>query len=203
MRGHFVNGIVAQRGATATFGDPNLVSCAGLVPVMCLAQSSGPAELVAEHVSVLGLLGAKTSFKIGCAVAGMIAGADSIDDLDVLRRGGMGELSDGVRAPSTLGSFLRALSWGNVGQLEAVDRRLLAELAAQRGLGRAVGLAAPVAFQDLRFSCSASMPWNWPSSLNTHSSPTSSPSCSACARSAVVCEAIVSSFFCRAEDTRA
>jgi hypothetical protein len=61
----------------------------------------------------------------------MLAGADSIDDLDVLRHGGMGELFDGVRAPSTLGSFLRALSWGNVGQLEAVNRRLLGELAAR------------------------------------------------------------------------
>ncbi len=43
---------------------------------------------------------------------------------------GSGELFDGIRAPSTLGSFLRAFSWGNVRQLEAVSRRLLAELAA-------------------------------------------------------------------------
>jgi hypothetical protein len=77
----------------------------------------------------VGPLGANTPYKIGCVVAGMIAGADSIDDLDVLRHGGMGELFAGVRAPSTLGSFLRALSWGNVGQLEAVNRRLLAALA--------------------------------------------------------------------------
>jgi hypothetical protein len=76
-------------------------------------------------------LGANTPTKIGCVVAGMIAGADAIDDLDLLRCGGMGELFDGVRAPSTLGSFLRALSWGNVRQLEAVSRRLLAELAAR------------------------------------------------------------------------
>jgi DDE family transposase len=113
------------------FDDPNLVSCAGLVPVMRLAQDSGLPELVAEHLTVAGPLGANTPFKIGCVVAGMIAGADSIDDLDVLRHGGMGELFDGVRAPSTLGSFLRAFSWGNVRQLEAVNRRLLAELAAR------------------------------------------------------------------------
>jgi hypothetical protein len=116
---------------SAQFDDPNLVSCAGLVPVMRLAQDSGLAELVAEHVSVPGPLGANTPYKIGCVVAGMIAGADSIDDLDVLRHGGMGELFDGVRAPSTLGSFLRAFGWGNVGQLEAVNRRLLAALAAR------------------------------------------------------------------------
>ena len=110
------------------FDDENLVSCAGLVPVMRLAQDCGLAELVAEHLRVAGPLGANTPFKVGGVVAGMLAGADSIDDLDVLRHGGMGELFDGVRAPSTLGSFLRALSWGNVGQLEAVNRRLLAEL---------------------------------------------------------------------------
>jgi hypothetical protein len=80
---------------------------------------------------VPGPLGANTPYKIGCVVAGMVAGADSIDDLDLLRHGGMGALFDGVRAPSTLGSFLRALSWGNVSQLEAVNRRLLAALAAR------------------------------------------------------------------------
>jgi hypothetical protein len=113
------------------FDESNLVSCAGLVPVMRLGQDCGLAELVAEHLRVAGPLGANTPFKVGGVVAGMLAGADSIDDLDVLRHGGMGELFDGVRAPSTLGSFLRALSWGNVGQLEAVNRRLLAELAAR------------------------------------------------------------------------
>jgi hypothetical protein len=91
---------------TAQFDDPNLVSCAGLVPVMRLAQDCDLAGLVAEHLSVPAPLGANTPFKIGCVVAGMVAGADSIDDLDVLRHGGMGELFDGVRAPSTLGSFL-------------------------------------------------------------------------------------------------
>ena len=116
---------------SAQFDDPNLVSCAGLVPVMRLAEDGGLAELVAEHLIVAGPLGANTPYKIGCVVAGMVAGADSIDDLDVLRHGGMGELFDGVRAPSTLGSLLRALSWGNVGQLEAVNRRLLAALAAR------------------------------------------------------------------------
>jgi hypothetical protein len=113
------------------FDDPNLVSLAGLVPVMRLAQDCDLSGLVAEHLTVPAPLGANTPFKIGCVVAGMVAGADSIDDLDVLRHGAMGELFDGVRAPSTLGSFLRAFSWGNVRQLEAVNRRLLAELAAR------------------------------------------------------------------------
>ena len=80
------------------FDDENLVSYVGLVPVMRLAQDCGLAELVAEHLRVAGTLGANAPFKIGCVVGGMIAGADSIDDLDVLRHGGMGELFDGVRA---------------------------------------------------------------------------------------------------------
>ena len=68
--------------------------------------------------------------KVPCLVAGMAAGADSIDDMDVLRHGAMAELFGGIRAPSTLGSFLRSFTWGNVRQLDAVARQLLAELAA-------------------------------------------------------------------------
>jgi hypothetical protein len=64
----------------------------------------------------------------------MTAGADSIDDLDVLRHGGMTKLFEGVRAPSTLGSFLRCLRWGNVRQIEKVSRELLARLAAHTPL---------------------------------------------------------------------
>ena len=59
----------------------------------------------------------------------MIAGADSIDDMDLLRHGAMPALFGGIRAPSTLGSFLRSFTWGNVLQLEKVSRLLLAELA--------------------------------------------------------------------------
>ncbi len=59
----------------------------------------------------------------------MIAGADSIDDMDLLRHGAMPALFGGIRAPSTLGSFLRSFTWGNVLQLEKVSRLLLADLA--------------------------------------------------------------------------
>src|SRR6476646_5561842 len=62
-------------------------------------------------------------------VGGMAAGADSIDDMDLLRHGAMDALFGGIRAPSTLGSHLRSYTWGNVRQLEAVNRQLLAELA--------------------------------------------------------------------------
>src|SRR5258708_39655417 len=59
----------------------------------------------------------------------MAAGADSIDDMDLLRHGAMPQVFSGGRAPSTLGSFLRSFTWGNVLQLGKVNRLLLAELA--------------------------------------------------------------------------
>ncbi len=62
-------------------------------------------------------------------VAGMIGGADSIDDLGLVRHGAMPSLLGGVRAPSALGSFLRSFTWGNALQLGKVSRLLLAELA--------------------------------------------------------------------------
>jgi hypothetical protein len=113
----------------ATFDDPNLVSRAGLVPVMALAQRAGLGGLVAEHVRIGHRCGVNAQVKVGCLAAGMIAGADSIDDLDLLRHGAMPALFGGIRAPSTLGSFLRSFTWGNVLQLEKVSRLLLADLA--------------------------------------------------------------------------
>jgi hypothetical protein len=118
----------------ASFDAPNLVSRAGLVPVMALAERAGLADLVREYVSASGPCGVNAHVKVPCLVAGMAAGADSIDDMDVLRHGAMRELFAGIRAPSTLGSFLRAFTWGNVRQLDAVVRRLLAELARQAPL---------------------------------------------------------------------
>ena len=67
-------------------------------------------------------------------VAGLAAGADSIDDMDLLRHGAMSTLSGGIRAPSTLGSHLRCYTWGNVSQLEKAGREFLAELARQAPL---------------------------------------------------------------------
>ena len=113
----------------ASFDDPNLVSLAGLVPVMALAQRAGLGGLVEEYVRIGRRCGVNAQVKVPCLVAGMIGGADSIDDLDVLRHGALPALFGGVRAPSTLGSFLRAFTWGNVLQLGKVNRELLAELA--------------------------------------------------------------------------
>lgn len=112
-----------------SFDDPNLVSHAGLVPVMALAQRAGLAGLVAEHVRPAGECGVNDHLKIPCLVAGMAAGADSIDDMGLLRHGALDVLFGSVRAPSTLGSHLRSYTWGNVAQLEKAGREFLAELA--------------------------------------------------------------------------
>jgi hypothetical protein len=118
----------------AAFDESNLVSCAGLVPVMRLAEQVGLAGLVAGRVRPDMSTGANPGRKAAAVVAGMVAGADSIDDLDVLRHGGMGRLFGGVYAPSTLGSFLRFFSWGHSLQLEAAARDLLSALAVRTPL---------------------------------------------------------------------
>jgi hypothetical protein len=130
----------------ASFDDPNLVSRAGLVPVMALAQRAGLADLAGEHVRIGRRCGVYPQVKVPGIVAGMIGGADSIDDLGLLRHGAVGALFGGIRAPSTLGSFLRSFSWGNVLQLGKVTRLLLAELARRAPLlpGREV-----LAFVDI------------------------------------------------------
>src|SRR5674536_152947 len=90
---------------SATFDDPNLVSCAGLAPTMALAQRAGLADLVAGTLTLKAEGGVNAHLKVPALVAGMVAGADSIDDMDVLRHGGMGRLFTGIRAPSTLGTL--------------------------------------------------------------------------------------------------
>jgi hypothetical protein len=131
---------------TAVFDDPNLVSCAGLAPVLQLAERAGLQKLVAGHVRIDKAGARNAHLKIPCLVAGMVAGADSIDDMDLLRHGAMGRLFGGVRAPSTLGTFLRSFTFGHVRQLDAVASRLLVNLA-----GRAPLLpgAAELAYLDV------------------------------------------------------
>jgi hypothetical protein len=75
---------------STVFDDPNLVASAGLVPVMGLAQEAGLEDLARQHLSVPGDKGANAGLKVASLVAGMVAGADSIDDMALLRHGGMG-----------------------------------------------------------------------------------------------------------------
>jgi hypothetical protein len=119
---------------SVAFDDPNLVSCAGFVPVMRLAEQVDLAGLVAARVYADMSTGSNPGGKAAAVVAGMCAGADCIDDLDVLRHGGMGGLFGSVYAPSTLGSFLRFFTWGHSLQLEAASRDLLRALAARTPL---------------------------------------------------------------------
>ncbi|MGH3749750.1 MAG: IS1380 family transposase [Micromonosporaceae bacterium] len=118
--------------ATPTFDDQSLVSCAGLVPVMGLAERTGLLELLAERVrfkaSRVASAGVNPVGKITSIVAGMAAGADCIDDLDVIRSGGMGRLFGGVYACATLGQFLREFTHGHTLQLASVARAHLVNL---------------------------------------------------------------------------
>jgi DDE family transposase len=113
----------------AAFDDPNLVSCAGLVPVMRLADQVGLHEAVTGRVRLPTDKGSNPAGKLATIVAGMLAGADSIDDLSIARHGGMRSLFTSVYAPSTLGSFLRTFTHGHTRQLQAAARDTLIGLA--------------------------------------------------------------------------
>ena len=124
-------------GVSARFDEPNLVSCAGLVPVLRLAERAGLHEAADQRIRLseeAGSAGANPAAKIVSMVAGMVAGADSIDDVGVIRHAALSKLFTGIRAPSTLGTFLRGFTWGNVRQLDAVASKVLAGLAGQVGL---------------------------------------------------------------------
>ena len=109
---------------SARFDDPNLVSCAGLVPVLALAARCGLEALLAGRLTPRGKGTANAAGKVIAPVVGMVAGADSISDMDLLRHGGKARLFDRVRAPSTLGTFLRRFTFGHVRQLDVVAARL-------------------------------------------------------------------------------
>jgi hypothetical protein len=111
------------------FDDPNLIALGGLPAVMALAEQAGLHDLVEEHVTVPGTAGANAAVKVSALIAGMVAGADSISDLDVLRHGGMDRVFGGLRAATTLGTHLRGYQFGHVRQLDAVATRLFARLA--------------------------------------------------------------------------
>lgn len=90
--------------------------------------------------------GAAAGAKVSGLVAGMVAGADSIADMGLLRHGGMARMFAGARAPSTLGTFLRAFRFGHVRQLDAVAARFTAALAQHAPI---IASAAPVAYLDV------------------------------------------------------
>jgi hypothetical protein len=134
------------RTARVVFDDPNLVSQAGLVAVMALAEQCDLVGIMGERVRLPGHYGAHAGDKVATVVAGMLAGADSFDGLDVLRHGGMGSLFDRVYAPSTVGEFARAFTHGHVSQLRSGAREVLVGLAERVVL---LPGSAPVVFIDV------------------------------------------------------
>ncbi len=119
-----------------SFDDHRLVDNAGLLLPATLALHLGLSQLVDHHLDLGDAPGrANTCDKIMTLVASALAGGDCIDDADALRAGGTaGVLDCLVKAPSTLGTFLRSFRWGHVRQLDRVSRELLAR-AWQAGAG--------------------------------------------------------------------
>jgi Transposase DDE domain group 1 len=129
--------------ATPIFDEKNLVSCAGLVPLLGLAERAGLSELIAERVrfkaSRVRSAGVNPAGKLTSVVAGMAAEADSIDDLDVICSGGMPRLFGGVYSPATLGQFLREFTHGHTRQLASVLRAHLVNLVKHTNLLPGIG----------------------------------------------------------------
>ena len=111
------------------FDDHRLVANAGLLLPVTLVHHLGLSQLVDRHLDLGDAPGrANTGDKLMTLVASALAGGDCIDDADVLRSGGTASVIGGtVKAPSTLGTFLRSFRWGHVRQLDRVSRELLAQ----------------------------------------------------------------------------
>ncbi len=119
-----------------TFDDHRLVNNAGLLLPATLALHLGLSQLVDRRLDLGRAPGrANTGDKMMTLVASALAGGDCIDDADALRAGGTAcTLGSVLKAPSTLGAFLRSFRWGHVRQLDRVSRELLAR-AWQAGAG--------------------------------------------------------------------
>ena len=124
-----------------SFDESSLVPNAGLLPAAALAQRLSLAGLVDAQLTVA-RHGANSGLKAVTVIGAMLAGGDSIDDVALLRAGAREAVFGQTRAPSTVGSWLRAFRWHNVRQLDAVSRHTLARLWAA-GAGP-VDLAAPM-----------------------------------------------------------
>ena len=113
---------------SVTFSDSHAVVDAGLLLPATLAEKLGLRDLIDEHVGLGGRAGAGTSgVKAMTLIFSALAGGECIDDAGLLRAGRTpAVLGQDVRAPSTLGTFLRSFTWGHALQLDAVSRRLLA-----------------------------------------------------------------------------
>lgn len=124
--------------ASAVFDDDNLVSHAGLVPVMAVAESTGLASSLGERVDLgttrVASAGANLEAKLLTVIAGLCCGADSIDEIGMVRSGGHARLFDRVYAPATLGQTLREFTPGHARQLNAVMTQALPAMCATADL---------------------------------------------------------------------
>ena len=109
------------------FGDYRLVANTGLILPVALAHHLGLGQLVDRHVDLGRSPGrANAGDKMVTLVASALAGGDCIDDADALRTGRTADaIGCVVKAPSTLGTFLRSFQWGHVRQLDRVGRELM------------------------------------------------------------------------------
>ena len=122
------DGPVGLDGVRVAFDDRRAVSDAGIVLVGTLASRLGIEALAARFVRLGERVGAANAGrKVMTLIFAMVLGADCIDDCDLLRSGRLSALLGAVAAPSTLGTFLRAFTFGHVRQLD----RLLAETLAR------------------------------------------------------------------------
>ena len=139
--------------ATPVFDDEHLVSCTGLAPVMGLAERAGLSALIAGKVrlrmSRVASAGVNPAGKLTSIIAGMAAGADCIEDLDLIRSGGMPRLFGGVYAPATLGQFLREFTHGHTLQLASVLRAHLVNLVKATDLLPGIGEQAFIDIDSL------------------------------------------------------
>ena len=110
-----------------SFDEEHLVANAGLLLPATLMQRLGVRELLDEHVRLGGVPGAaNVGLKGSALVAALLTGAKWINDVAVLRAGETAKvLGHWVAAASTMGTFLRAFTWGHVRQLDAVNGELL------------------------------------------------------------------------------
>jgi hypothetical protein len=141
------------RAATsATFDDRSVIAHAGLVPLLRLADNAGLTDLATQRITIPGPAGANPSAKLRSIIAGMAAGADSINDLDVLRNAATSRLFQGVRAPSTLGTFLRGFHIGHLTALDALSAQVLIHLT------RSTGRLLPGVAQDAYWTSTPKSP---------------------------------------------
>src|SRR6266542_1830110 len=110
------------------FDETGLVADAGLVLPATLAHHLGLKTIVERWLHLGRTAGhGNAGDKLLTLVMSALAGGDTIDDANALRAGGTTRvLGFIVKAPSTLGTFLRSFRWGHVRQLDRVSRELLA-----------------------------------------------------------------------------